>query len=93
MLAGASLATQFVLDYDMVLLVFPLLHIAGHGYRDWEKSVSALTFVAPVFARPLAVNLSVPIMPLVLLLLFWVLIKRAHQDRQFRDPAGLQPVS
>lgn len=80
LVTSAPLATPFVLDYDMVLLAFPLLYLAGTGYRDWEKSVSALAFVAPVFARPLAINAGVPIMPLVLGLLFWVLWRRRETE-------------
>lgn len=75
-LAGSPLATPFALDYDMVILAFPLIYLAATGYRDWEKSISALVFVAPIFARPLALNLGVPIMPIVLALLFWVLWRR-----------------
>lgn len=79
-LAGAPLATPFVLDYDMVLLAFPLLYLAAKGYRDWEKSVSVLAFIAPIFARPLALFAGVPIMPVVLGLLFWVLWRRREEN-------------
>lgn len=81
MLAGAPLATPFVLDYDMVLLGFPLLWLAGEGlrtgFRDWEKLAITLAFVAPAFARPLALELGVPTMPLVLALLFAIIARRA----------------
>lgn len=81
LLAGAPLTTPFVLDYDMVLLGFPLIWLAAqgaaHGFRDWEKLVLALTFIAPVFARPLAMEVGVPIMPLVLIAFFAVLARRA----------------
>lgn len=80
-LAAAPLATPFVLDYDMVLLAFPLIYLASSGYREWEKSVSALVFVAPVLARPLALFAQVPIMPLVLALLVWALWRRRMEDR------------
>ena len=39
-----------VLDYDMALLAFPLIWLAGSGFGPWEKSVAALTFVAAAFA-------------------------------------------
>jgi hypothetical protein len=80
-LAGAPLATPFVLDYDMVLLAFPMLWLVGEGLRkeflSYEKLVLLLTFVAPAFARPLALNLSVPIMPLVLLAFLAIVWRRA----------------
>lgn len=81
-LAGAPLLTPFVLDYDMVLLAVPLAWLAGEGlrtgFRDWEKLALLLAFVAPAFARPLAMNLGVPVMPLVLGLLFAVIWRRGY---------------
>ena len=86
MLAGAPLVTPFVLDYDMVLLAFPMLWLVAQagrsGWRDWEKLAVFLAFVAPAFARPLAMNLHVPIMPLVLGLLFAVVARRATEWRR-----------
>ena len=75
-LAGAPLATPFVLDYDLVILAFPLIYLAATGYRDWEKSISAAVFLAMLLARPVALNLGAPIMPVVLGLLFCVLWRR-----------------
>ncbi|EJL26513.1 glycosyltransferase family 87 protein [Novosphingobium sp. AP12] len=79
-LAGAPLATPFVLDYDMVLLAFPLSWLMRqallHGFRDWEKLAIVLTFAAPAFARPLAMNVGLPIMPLVLAGLFAAIWRR-----------------
>lgn len=80
MLAGAPLVTPFVLDYDLVLLAFPLLWLAGQGLRsgfaEWEKLALALAFIAPVFARPLGMFAGIPVMPAVLALLFWALLRR-----------------
>lgn len=78
MLAGAPLTTPFVLDYDLVLLGFPLIALAASApFRPWEKSALAVTFVAAAFARPLAVNFGIPIMPLVLIAFFLVVLRRA----------------
>lgn len=83
MLAGAPLATPFVLDYDLVLLAFPLLWLAGEGIRNgfapWEKLALTLAFIAPVFARPLGMSVGVPIMPPVLALLFWAVLRRLSE--------------
>lgn len=90
MLAGAPLATPFALDYDMVLLAFPLLWLTGKGLRtgflNWEKMAITLAFAAPVFARPLAMYAGVPIMPAVLALLFILLIRRVGEAPQ-RPPS------
>ncbi|MCT2400781.1 glycosyltransferase family 87 protein [Novosphingobium mangrovi (ex Huang et al. 2023)] len=83
-LAGAPLVTPFVLDYDLVLIAFPLLYLAGEGlrtgFRDWEKLGLLLAFVVPVFARPLALKASIPVTPLVLLLLFALIVSRSAAD-------------
>jgi hypothetical protein len=79
MLAGAPLATPFVLDYDLVILAFPLLWLAGQGFRPWEKLIAALAFAIALFARPLGVFLGVPTTPLVLVALFVVLVRRARE--------------
>lgn len=80
MLAGAPLLTPFVLDYDLVLLAFPLVFLAGTGFRPWEKAIAATTFAAAAFSRPLAVELGVPIMPLVLAAFFAVVARRAIEQ-------------
>ncbi len=81
-LTGAVLATPFVLDYDLLLLAFPLIYLAATGYRDWEKMLRAAVFLGAMLARPLALSLGVPIMPVLVALLFWVLIKRlGHCER------------
>jgi len=89
MLVGALLATPFVLDYDMVLLAFPLIHLAAGGFHPWEKPIAALAFIAPAFARPLAMEAGIPIMPLVLAALFVLLVKRAIETPA---PAGGPPA-
>lgn len=80
MLAGAPLATPYVLDYDLVILAFPMLWLAskglGEGFRDWERCALATAFAAPALARPLGLFLHVPIMPLAMMLLFAVIWRR-----------------
>lgn len=83
-LAGAPLATPFVLDYDMLLTAFPLAFLfagaqAG-GFRDWERITIAATFAGAAFARPLAVGLGVPIMPVLLIALFVLVWRRLTSE-------------
>jgi glycosyl transferase family 87 len=79
MLVGALLATPFVLDYDLVLLAFPLIYLAGVGFRTWEKLIAALAFIMPLFARPVGMQLGIPTVPLLLIPLFVVLVGRARE--------------
>ncbi|MEO1967933.1 MAG: glycosyltransferase family 87 protein [Sphingomonadaceae bacterium] len=81
MLAGAVLATPFVLDYDLVLLAFPLILLASVPARPWEKTVAAMAFIMPQFARPLGELISVPIAPPILLALLIVLCRRVADQR------------
>lgn len=80
-LAGAPLVTPFALDYDLVILAFPLLWLAGEGlrtgFRDWEKLALLAAFAVPAFARPLALNAGVPVAPLVLAMVFAIVVRRA----------------
>lgn len=78
MLAGTLLTTPFVLDYDLVLLAFPLAFLATRpAALPWEKLIAALAFVVPAFARPLAEATSIPLTPFILLALFALLARRA----------------
>jgi hypothetical protein len=81
MLAGAVLATPFVLDYDMLLLVPAMIVVVARGFASWEKLAVFLAFAAPAFARPVAMNLHVPLLPPIAFLLFWVLWRRLRSDR------------
>lgn len=79
MLAGAPLVTPFVLDYDMLLTAFPLLWLATREARAWERITIAAVFVAPAFARPLAMGVGVPIMVPLLIALFVLVARRARE--------------
>ena len=81
MLVGAVLVTPFVLDYDMLLLAPALIVVASRGFGPWEKLALLLAFAAPAFARPIGMNLHVPIMPEAAFLLYWVLWRRLRRDR------------
>ena len=81
MLVGAVLVTPFVLDYDMLLLAPALIVVASRGFGPWEKLAVLLAFAAPAFARPIGMNLHVPIMPEAAFLLFWVLWRRLRRNR------------
>ncbi|MBO9519492.1 MAG: DUF2029 domain-containing protein [Porphyrobacter sp.] len=75
-LAGAPLVTPFVLDYDMVLLAFPLIYLAATGFRDWERLALVFGFAGAALARPLALHAGIPVMPLITGFLFVVLARR-----------------
>ena len=85
MLAGATLTTPFVLDYDLVVLGFPLIVLAASDrFQPWEKLILATTFIAAAFSRPLAVSIGIPIMPVVLIAFFALLLRRALETQPSR---------
>ncbi len=85
LLVAALLTTPFVLDYDLLLLAFPLAVLAD-GPRPWEKAAALAGFVLPALARPLALTTGVGIAPLVLIVIFALLLHRAHSPETTRAP-------
>ncbi|MBX7481296.1 glycosyltransferase family 87 protein [Qipengyuania qiaonensis] len=80
MLAGTMVATPFVLDYDFVLLAFPLMFLATDGFRPWERFLTAALFVAPLFARTTGLYLGVPLLAPLTLALFAVMATRLFAE-------------
>lgn len=75
-----------MLDYDLLLLAPAMIVIASSPYRSWEKLAVFLAFAAPAFARPLGMNLHLPIVPGIAFFLFWVLWKRLRENRAAPAP-------
>jgi len=79
--AGTLLITPYFLDYDSVLLAVPLAWLswdAMHsGFLSWEKSILFLVWFFPIFARILSLFASLTLMPLVLALLMFDIVRRA----------------
>lgn len=63
--ATALIATPYVLDYDYVVLLITVFFLwkdgEKHGWRPWEKSLLALGWMAPLFARQVAEATLVPL--------------------------------
>jgi hypothetical protein len=80
MVSATLLMTPFMLDYDLLLSTIPLgwLIMSGlkDGFRPWEKIMALVVFVLPLFARSLALNLHLPLAPLVLLVFYGIVARR-----------------
>ncbi len=67
---GALLATPYMLDYDLVLLIAPICWLARRatevGLRRWETCLLAAVYLGPLFCRQVAVaagfNLMSPLL-------------------------------
>lgn len=85
LLLGSMLATPFLLDYDLVLLAFPLVWLLATGFGPWGRITAAAAFGLAIFARPLALTAGIPLAPVVLMGLFLVVI-RAIRARRIPAP-------
>ena len=63
--ATVLIATPYVLDYDYVVLLIAVFFLwkdgEQHGWRPWEKSLLALAWIGPLFARQLAQVSLIPL--------------------------------
>ena len=78
--ALAGLTTPFLLDYDLTVLIVPIVVLAEDaletGFLPFEKTALAVAFVLAEIARPLALGLHLPVAPLVVAGLATVTIRR-----------------
>jgi alpha-1,2-mannosyltransferase len=90
LLAGALLATPYVLDYDMMTLAPALAFLAVHGLRDgfapYERSILALVWAAPFGARLVMGATTIPLGAIAIGALFATAIWRGFDrpDRPLR---------
>lgn len=75
-LTASLLTTPFLLDYDLVLLGFPVAFLATAPSRPWERMICVLAFALPAFARSIGIFAGVPVTPLVVLALLALLLRR-----------------
>lgn len=82
MLTGATLATPFLLDYDLLLLAVPLAWMVrqglDRGFLPYERASLAAAYVLPLLARTVAGSLGLPVAPLVLLGLHLAVLRRVR---------------
>jgi hypothetical protein len=78
---ASTLASPFLLDYDLALLAVPLAWLAGEGlktgFRPWEKTTLLAAYALPLVARGLATGLHLPVAPLVIGALLVLVARRA----------------
>ncbi len=71
---GALLVTPYVLDYDMLLMAPAIAFLVARGleegFRPYEKALLAVAWAAPLFARPVALVLHLPLGLIVMIALF-----------------------
>jgi Glycosyltransferase family 87 len=85
------MSTPYVLDYDLVVLAlsiaFFIRYGLARGFRDYEISVLALAFAAPLVTRALAGATGVPLGLIAVLLLYAFTLRRAGLGSHLLYPA------
>jgi hypothetical protein len=83
--AAVLISTPYVLDYDFVVLLIGIGFLwkdgEEHGWASWEKSLLALAWAAPLFARALAAATLFPLGLLTAVIVLGIAVSR-----------GLHPV-
>lgn len=96
-LAAALISTPYVLDYDFVLLGVAIAFLVAdglkRGFLSWEKTLLALVWIAPLFARQLAAATLVPLGQATAIIVLALAARRAALldgafARRSPDPPG-----
>ena len=89
MIVGALLMTPYMFDYDMVALAPAILLLVRFsmraGWMDYEKSILALAWFAPLFARPSIIFLNIPLGVSAMLVLYLLILYKAHRELNERE--------
>jgi len=88
------LCTPFLLDYDLLLLAFPLVWVMSEAQRTqwlpWEKTILFAAYLLPFISRVMAMRVGLPIAPVVMTALLWVVVRRIglHSRLPATEPFG-----
>jgi alpha-1,2-mannosyltransferase len=84
LVAGVLLATPYVLDYDLMILAvaiaFYARHGLRHGFRDFELSLLAFCWAAPLMTRPVAEATGVPLGFIAQFVILAMSMQRARRE-------------
>ncbi len=78
------LTTPYVLDYDLMILAVAIAFYVRHGltrgFHDFELSLLAFIWIAPLVSRPLAAVTGVPLGLMAQIALFIIVFSRAWRE-------------
>jgi hypothetical protein len=78
---GCLLATPYVLDYDLVALAIAIAFLARHGlargFCDYEISLLAFAWAAPLIARSAAGTIGLPLGLIAVLAVYAITLRHA----------------
>ena len=81
---AALIATPYVLDYDLMILAvaiaFYVRHGLARGFHNFELSLLAFAWIAPLLSRPLAEATGIPLGLTAQIVLFIMALCRARRE-------------
>jgi alpha-1,2-mannosyltransferase len=99
---GIPLVSPYILYYDLVVLALPIAWLALEGRRSgfllFEKSLLVVAWILPLLCEPVAQATSVPLTPLVCVLLLTFIARRAkiatlERNRGSSQSPGTAPAA
>ena len=82
LVTATPLLTPYLLDYDLVILALPIAWLAAdglkRGFLPWEKVTLAAVWLLPMLSRLIAMGVSVPLTPPLLMVLLFLIFRRAR---------------
>src|SRR5205823_5666574 len=90
------LATPYVLDYDLVVLAVSIAFFArfalAQGLHDYELTVLAFAWVAPLIARSVAGISGIPVGLAGMLALYALILRRARGEPGYAAARATAPA-
>jgi glycosyl transferase family 87 len=87
---GCLLATPYILDYDFVVLAISIAYLTRHGlargFLDYEVSLLAFSWIAPLVARSIADTTGLPVGLIAMVALYALTLRRAAIDLAADEP-------
>jgi hypothetical protein len=84
LVTASLLATPYLLDYDLVVLAVAIAFLVRNGlatgFRDYEISLLAFVWIAPLVTRMIAGATSLPLGLIAMLALYAITMRRAALD-------------
>ncbi len=96
---GIPLVSPYIIYYDLVVLALPIAWLALEGRRSgflpFEKSLLVIAWLLPLMCEPIARSTSVPLTPLICVLLLAFIARRstmAASERSHLSSSSLSPA-
>ncbi|MEM9572421.1 MAG: glycosyltransferase family 87 protein [Pseudomonadota bacterium] len=94
LIAGSSLVSPYIYDYDLAMLApaigWVILHALRNAFLTYEKSGIAFVALAPAFSRAMSDDLHIPLGLLASMVLFGIIVRRALHGTNSAKPERVE---